>query len=209
MTALAVVAAASFLVGGVPFSYLAGRLARGIDLREHGSGNLGASNVFRILGSRWAIAVLVLDVVKGFAPVVLAGRWGAGLGVDGRWLGIVAAGGAILGHLFSPYLRFSGGKGIATSAGAFLALQPWAFVGAFSVWAAVFAWRRIMSLASLCGAVSLPILVYATGRLGIGDSHWSLLAASSIIMAVVVAKHRSNIRRLLRGTEAALSRKKG
>jgi glycerol-3-phosphate acyltransferase PlsY len=209
MTALALVTTGSFLVGGIPFSYLAGRLARGIDLREHGSGNLGASNTFRILGARWATLVLALDVLKGWVPVTLAAQLGAGAGVGGHWLEIAAATAAILGHLFSPYLRFSGGKGIATSAGAFLALEPWAFVGAFAVWAGVFAWRRIMSLASLAAAVSLPPLVYAVGRLRPGDSHWSVLAASTIIMAVVVIKHRSNIKRLLRGTEPALARKKG
>lgn len=208
MTALALVAVGSFLLGGIPFSYLAGKLARGIDLRQHGSGNLGASNTFRILGARWATVVLVLDVLKGFAPVALAGRLG-GPGVEAHWLEIAAATAAILGHLFSPYLRFSGGKGIATSAGAFLALEPGAFLGAFVVWAGVFAWRRIMSLASLAAAVSLPPLVYAVGRLRPGDSHWSVLAASTIIMTVVVIKHRSNIRRLLRGTEPALARKKG
>ena len=161
------------------------------------------------MAARAQIAVLALDVLKGFVPVAVAGRWGGAGGIEARWFEIAAACAGILGHLFSPYLRFSGGKGIATSAGAFLALQPWAFLGAFAVWGAVFARRRIMSLASICGAVSLPVLVYATGRLGIGDSHWSMLAASSIIMAVVVVKHRSNIQRLLRGTEAALSRKKG
>lgn len=209
MTTLAIVAAGSFLVGGVPFSYLAGKVARGIDLRQHGSGNLGASNTFRILGARWAAPVLVLDVLKGFVPVVLAAGIGERGGAQEPWLEIVAATAAILGHLFSPYLRFSGGKGIATSAGAFLALQPWAFLGAFGVWAGVFAWRRIMSLASLAAALSLPLLVWVTGRLRPGDSHWSVLAASTIITVVVVIKHRSNIRRLRRGTEPVLARKKG
>lgn len=204
MTIVAVLVA-SYLVGAIPFSYIAGRLVKGIDLREHGSGNLGATNTFRLLGPRWAIPVLVLDVAKGFVPVFVAGH---GVPGDPRWLALAAMFGAILGHLYSPYVRFSGGKGIATSAGAFLALAPWAFLASFVLFAAVFAARRIVSLASLAAAITLPLWVWLAGRMGIGDSHWSTLAVSTIIMAVVVVKHRSNIKRLLAGTEAALARRR-
>ena len=99
MIALAATAEGSYLLGGIPFSYLAGRIMRGIDLREHGSGNLGASNSFRILGSRIAIVVLILDVAKGFVPVAMAGRLAAGGSIDAHWLQIAAMFFAILGHI--------------------------------------------------------------------------------------------------------------
>lgn len=201
MTILAAALVASYLIGAIPFSYIAGRVIRGIDLREHGSGNLGATNTFRMLGAKWAVPVLVLDVVKGFVPVFLAGRLDFAGAPDAHWLRLAAMFGAILGHLFSPYVRFSGGKGIATSAGAFMALAPWAFLGALSTFAAAFAARRIVSLASLAGAVTLPLWVYLAARAGLSESNWSTLVVSTIIMAVVVVKHRSNIKRLLAGTE--------
>jgi glycerol-3-phosphate acyltransferase PlsY len=201
MTGLFVVLVASYLIGAIPFSYLAGRAIKGIDLRDHGSGNLGATNTFRMLGAKWAVVVLLLDVAKGLVPVLFAGRVELGGDVAVHWMRLAAMFGAILGHLFSPYVRFSGGKGIATSAGAFLALAPWAFLGSFVLFVLVFAWRRIVSLASLSAAVTLPLWVYLAGRTGLAESHWSTLAVSTIIMAVVVLKHRANIRRLMSGTE--------
>jgi glycerol-3-phosphate acyltransferase PlsY len=207
VTTVGLAALAAYLVGGIPFSYLAGRLAKGIDLRQHGSGNLGASNTYRILGGRIALAVLVLDVAKGLAPVVVASRFDAP-GAE-PWHGIAAAAGAVLGHLFSPYLKFSGGKGIATSAGAFAALAPWAFGCALAVFAVVFAARRIVSLASLAAAVTLPLAVWVTPGFGLGGRHASIQWASVAVMVVVVAKHKGNIRRLLAGTEPALARRKG
>jgi glycerol-3-phosphate acyltransferase PlsY len=109
---------------------------------------------------------------------------------------IAAAAGAILGHLFSPYLKFSGGKGIATSAGAFAGLAPWAFGCALTVFAGVFATRRIVSLASLAAAVTLPIAVFVTPGVGLGERHDSVLWVTMIVMLVVIWKHRGNIRRL-------------
>jgi len=200
-------AVAAYLVGGIPFSYIAGKLAKGIDLREHGSGNLGASNTYRILGGRIALLVLILDVAKGLFPVVVAARFDA-LGGE-PYHAIAAAAGAILGHLFSPYLKFSGGKGIATSAGAFAGLAPWAFVCALTVFAVVFAARRIVSLASLAAAVTLPIAVFVAPGFGLGVRHTSVVWATLLVMVVVIVKHRGNIQRLRAGTEPALARRKG
>jgi glycerol-3-phosphate acyltransferase PlsY len=208
LTALFLVIVCSYLLGSIPFSFVAGKLLKGIDLREHGSGNLGASNTFRILGPWPASVVLVLDIAKGFVPVMVAGRVDAGAGIAGHWLMLSAMFAAIFGHLYSVYLKFSGGKGIATSAGAFLALSPWAFLGSFAVFVVVFATRRIVSLASLSGAVTLPVFVYLAGRAGLSTTHWSHLVVSIAIMVFVVFKHRSNIQRLLAGTEPALARKK-
>jgi len=209
MMIAAAAAFTSYMIGAIPFSYLAGKLAKGIDLREHGSGNLGASNTFRILGPAVAIPVLILDITKGFLPVFFAGRLMIEGAPDPLTLSIVAMFFAILGHLFSPYVRFSGGKGIATSAGAFLALAPWAFLGAFVVFAIVFASARIVSLASLSAAVILPVFVFLLTRTGVAHSHWSVLAVSITIMIIVIIKHRSNIKRLVAGTEPRLARKKG
>lgn len=211
MILLVLVAVCSYLIGAIPFSYIAGKTLKGIDLRQHGSGNLGASNCFRIMGPRVALVVLLLDVAKGFFPVFFAGRiqWETGAaGVGSHWFAVAAMFASILGHLFSPYLKFRGGKGIATSAGAFLALSPWAFLGAFVVFLVVFAARRIVSLASISAAVTLPLFVYLADRSGLADAHWTYLVVSTLIMAVVVVKHRSNIKRLIAGTESALARKR-
>jgi acyl phosphate:glycerol-3-phosphate acyltransferase len=185
MISMWLVGIASYLVGGIPFSYIAGRLAKGIDLRQHGSGNLGASNTYRILGGRIALVVLALDIAKGLVPVILARGWD--VGGEEPLHALAAAVGAVLGHLFSPYLRFSGGKGIATSAGAFAGLAPWAFACALVVFAIVFAARKIVALASLFAAV-----------------FWG----SVLVMLVVVWKHRGNIRRLAAGTEPRLARRR-
>jgi glycerol-3-phosphate acyltransferase PlsY len=201
-----VVLVGSYLVGGIPFSYLAGKMTKGIDLRQHGSGNLGASNTYRILGGRIALIVLVLDIAKGFLPVFLARSYDApGQEPLHQLAGAV---GAIIGHLFSPYLRFSGGKGIATSAGAFVALAPWAFGCALIVFALVFAARKIVSLASLSAAVTLPTAVFFTARAGLAPSSKSVLWGSIVVMLVVVGKHRGNIKRLVAGTEPRLARRR-
>jgi glycerol-3-phosphate acyltransferase PlsY len=197
---------AAYLIGGIPFSYIAGKSARGIDLRQHGSGNLGASNTYRILGARIAIAVLVLDVAKGLVPVLVAARFDTA-GAEPLHA-LTAAAGAILGHLFSPYLGFSGGKGIATSAGAFAGLAPVAFACALVVFAIVFAARRIVSLASLSAAVTLPVAVFLSARSGMAPAHASVLWGTVAVMVVVIVKHRGNIRRLASGTEPALARRK-
>jgi len=208
MIVLIGVCVASYLAGGIPFSYLAGRITRGVDLRNFGSGNLGATNTYRVLGGRIAVVVLVLDIAKGFLPVFAALHWLSSASVPTHWLGVAAMFFSILGHLFSPYLGFAGGKGIATSAGAFAALAPWAFLGALIVFALVFAASRIVSLGSLCAAVVLPPFVYISARAGLAPFEWSIEGVSILIMLIVIVKHRSNLRRLLSGTEKKLARVK-
>ena len=112
---------AAYVLGATPTAYLAGLLARDLDLREHGSKNLGATNVYRVLGWGWAIPVALIDVVKGAVPVALVSRWAGG---GGPWLAVAVGAAAVLGHMFSPYVGFKGGKGVATAAGMFLALAP-------------------------------------------------------------------------------------
>jgi glycerol-3-phosphate acyltransferase PlsY len=208
LTAAVVAIGGSYLIGAIPFSYIAGKLLKGVDLRPHGSGNLGASNTFRILGAAPGVTVLVLDIAKGFFPVFGAAKVAAASGLSVHWLTLACAFAAVFGHMYSVYLKFAGGKGIATAAGAFLAIQPYALLGSFAVWLAVFATRRIMSLATLSAAATLPIFVYLSGRLQLWPTHWSYTAVSGLLVVIIFFRHRSNIRRLLDGTEPALARKK-
>jgi len=197
-----------YILGSIPTSYMAGRMAAGIDLREHGSGNLGATNTFRILGARVAVVVLVVDVAKGFLPVYLSPHLPGAPEFPAHWLKLVAAFSAVLGHMFSVFLRFSGGKGIATTAGAYMALSPYAFAFALLVWLAVLAVGRIVSVASMVAALTLPFLVLLTWRLDLSPVQPSVLVVSAALSVVIIAKHRSNIRRLMSGEEPKLARRR-
>jgi len=183
---------ASYVLGATPTSYIAGRLGRGIDLREHGSKNLGATNVFRLLGWRYAIPVGVIDVAKGAVPVALFGRWAHGP----EWLPVTLGGAAVLGHMFSPYVRFKGGKGVATAAGVFLALAPLAFAVALPVWGASLWLSGYVSLSSIVAALTFPVWVRLTTGAA-GPTFW----ASVVLALLIVVAHRANIGRLLAGTE--------
>ena len=183
---------ASYLLGAIPTSYIAGRLGRGIDLREHGSKNLGATNVYRLLGWTYAIPVGLFDVAKGAVPVALFGRWAGGP----PWLPVTLGGAAVLGHMFSPFVRFRGGKGVATAAGVFLALAPLAFAIAIPVWALCLWLTGFVSLSSIVAALTFPVWVRLTTD-GAGPTFW----ASVVLALLIVFAHRANIRRLLAGTE--------
>jgi glycerol-3-phosphate acyltransferase PlsY len=205
---IVVVCVVSYIAGSIPFSYLAGRAFAGLDLRKQGSGNLGATNTFRFLGVKIAVIVLVADIAKGFFPTFYAPAIGSSAVMGEHALMLLAGFFAVLGHMFSPFVGFKGGKGIATTAGAFLAIAPFALLGAFAVWLATMLVTRIVSVASLAGAVTLPLWVYLSSRFGWGEYHGSVLALSFAIAAVVLIKHRSNIKRLLAGTEPVLQRHK-
>jgi glycerol-3-phosphate acyltransferase PlsY len=192
--------AAAYLLGAVPTSYIAGRLAKGIDLREHGSKNLGATNVYRLLGWGWAIPVGLIDVLKGVVPVALIAPLSAGP----VWLPVVCGVAAVLGHVFSPYVRFKGGKGVATAAGMFLALAPLAVLCAFPVWALVVWLTGYVSLGSVVTAVLFPVWV----RLTRPDAPFTLYAAVALA-ALIVVSHRANLRRLVAGTEHRFGRRIG
>ncbi len=190
--------ALAYLLGAVPTSYWVGRSFHGVDLREHGSGNLGATNAFRVLGWSSAVPVVLVDLMKGFLPVwLLPGLTGAGFG----WtLAFGAA--AIAGHMFSLFVGFKGGKGIATSAGVFVGLAPWAVLGALVVWCLLTFSTGYVSVGSIGAALVLPPLIAFTphrGGLGL------LWFAASLALFVVWA-HRSNIGRLMRGEENRFSR---
>ncbi len=183
---------AAYLLGATPTSYLAGRLGRRIDLREHGSKNLGATNVYRVLGWRYAIPVGVVDVAKGAAAVALLGTWARGP----AWLPVALGVAAVLGHIYSPYVRFRGGKGVATAGGMFLALSPFAVLIALPVWGVTLWVTGFVSLSSIVTVLTFPVWVRLTEP-GAPYSLW----ASVALAAVIVFAHRTNIKRLLDGTE--------
>lgn len=183
---------AAYLLGATPTSYIAGRLAKGIDLREQGSKNLGATNVYRVLGWRWAIPVGLIDIAKGALPVALFGAWAHGAPGFPVFLGLAA----VLGHIFSPYVGFKGGKGVATAAGMFLALAPVAVVIALPVWGLCLWATGYVSLSSILVAVVFPVLVLLTTH----GAAPTLIASIGLALLIVYA-HRANIRRLVAGTE--------
>ncbi len=199
---------ASYLVGALPTSYLTGRLLRNIDLRRYGSGNLGATNTFRVLGPGPGILVLGVDLVKGFTPVYFIPAL-AGLGSGGSRTAVVfqilIGATAVAGHIFNPFFKFRGGKGVATATGVFLAICPAAVGLSFGVWLVIMALFRIVSLASLGAAFSFPLFVYLTVSHQVAG--YGIIQIFSIFFALVlVVTHRSNIGRLLRGEEKRLTR---
>lgn len=190
--------AVAYLLGATPTSYLVGRWARGLDLREHGSGNLGATNAFRVLGWRAAAPVVVVDVLKGWVPTAFFPLLDGAEPVE--WA-LAYGAAAIVGHVFSIYVGFRGGKGVATSAGVFLALAPWAVLIGAVLWGITVTLTRIVSLGSLVAALVLPLAVYATNEPALE------LALSVALALFVIYAHRSNIRRLVRGEENRFSRR--
>ncbi|MGO8700576.1 MAG: glycerol-3-phosphate 1-O-acyltransferase PlsY [Limisphaerales bacterium] len=188
----------SYFLGSIPAGYLAGK-ARGIDVRCQGSGNIGATNVFRVLGRSAGIAVLAADAFKGFA----AARWApdlalhlfpaAGPGQEGLKLAAGAA--SILGHNFPCWLQFKGGKGIATSGGVVLAWAPEACLTALALWIVIFVLTRYVSLASIAAALILPFAVWYWNKSG------TMTAVMAALSLLAIYKHRENLRRLLNGTE--------
>ncbi len=233
----------AFLLGSIPFGLIIAK-AKGINIREHGSGNIGATNVLRIVGKKYGIACLLLDALKGFIPVVIAVNLiqiaGKNVGLfhigaldsfalllpaaeqfKGQLLHVVTALAAVLGHNYSPWVGFKGGKGIATSAGVLLALMPAGVVLLALVWLVVFAISRYVSLASIVAAASLPLITHIGARFHhlnndkalptlwqAGTWNKPLFFFSVIIAVLAIWKHRTNIQRLLAGTEHRFTRKK-
>jgi glycerol-3-phosphate acyltransferase PlsY len=183
---------AAFLAGSIPTGVLVAR-ARGVDLRSVGSGNIGATNVARALGRGWAVAVLLGDAFKGFAPVFVGRTLLPRLAPAQVALAGLAA---IIGHMFTVFLRGRGGKGVATSLGVALAISPPAALCGFGIYLAVYLRSRISSLGSLLGIWSFPIIAWLMG--GVAPAY---LALSIGAAALVTLRHRSNIQRLLRGEE--------
>ncbi|MEY2489209.1 MAG: acyl phosphate:glycerol-3-phosphate acyltransferase [Verrucomicrobiota bacterium] len=197
-----------YLFGSFPAGYFAGRIA-GVDVRSTGSGNIGATNVLRVLGKRWGYAVFFVDAFKGLAAVRIAFFLAEHLSSarsHAVYFAILAAVMCVVGHTFPVWLRFKGGKGVATSAGAVFGLMPLAAVIIFLVWVVVFEITRYVSVASLVAASALPVAVALL-------LHWEiiegvgLLYFSTTLAILVVWSHRSNFSRLLKGTEQRFTRK--
>ncbi len=192
LTAIALIAGA-YLLGSVPFALVIGKGVYHVDVRQSGSGNIGTTNVFRVLGKKAGAAVFAGDLLKGFIPVFLANRL---IEADSAALiGVLIAGAAIAGHTFSIFLRFKGGKGVATGGGAVLALMPLLFLAAFAVFWAVLLAGRFVSLSSLAAASSLCAGVIVTGQ------PMPYIVFTFLGTAVIFYAHRSNISRLVRGNE--------
>lgn len=228
----------AFLLGSIPFGLLIAK-AKGIDIRQHGSGNIGATNVLRVIGKKYGISCLLLDALKGFLPVAVAmnliqitGRdlaiplhlpesWTLLLSpaeqFKGQLIHVLTGLAAILGHNYSPWVGFKGGKGIATSAGVLIALMPAAIVLLLVVWLLVFSTTRYVSLASVVAAATLPFLTHLGARFhknAEGISLWEagtwnrpLFIFSIVISLLAIWKHRSNLQRLLQGTENRFERR--
>ena len=198
---------AAYLIGSVPFGYIAGRL-NGIDLREHGSRNIGATNAVRVLGKGWGIPVFVMDFLKGFAPLLymkyhLGGDITEFSPADMGWfLGVMFA--LILGHTFTCFLKFKGGKGVATTGGCLFALSPWVGGAALLSWIVSMIFTRYVSFSSIMAGVGM---IVAAGIELWGEekaysvADYMVLGLLAIILVLVTVKHRANIGRILNGTE--------
>jgi len=197
------VAVVSYLLGSIPSGFLVAK-ARGIDIRSVGSGNIGATNVLRILGKPAGIFVMLADALKGALAVLIAvrviGPWFSGMTGNqaNEWYGVCAGVAAILGHNFTCWLSFKGGKGIATSAGVLVALVPWSLVIILAVWIVTIALTRFVSLASVLASATLPFAAWMTGE------SLTMILITGGLAVLAIYKHRTNIKRLLSGTESRI-----
>ncbi|HSA13046.1 MAG TPA: glycerol-3-phosphate 1-O-acyltransferase PlsY [Candidatus Paceibacterota bacterium] len=197
----------AYLLGSIPTGFLVAK-ARGVDIRTVGSGNIGATNVFRILGTQAGIFVLLADAAKGWLAVFVVAKlvsdWlypQAGPAAE-EWFSLAAGAAAIIGHNFTCWLHFKGGKGIATSAGVLAGLVPVALLIILAIWIVVFAFSRYVSLASICAAAALPFCAWL-----LGESRTIVLVLSALA-ALAIYKHKANIQRLLNGTENRIGGKR-
>jgi|SRR6266850_1952965 len=199
---------AAYLLGSIPFSFLVVKLVAGADIRQHGSRNVGATNVARSFGKLPGVVALLLDVAKGWAAVEVAkwmvGRpeWAAPLRSTAFWVTLAAVI-AVLAHMFPVWLKFHGGKGVATATGAFLAIDPKALGAGVIIFVIVIVATRIVSLASILSAASIPIFL----RFLTHAPFWTVVLSIVISIAIIV-KHHSNIARLAQGTERKMGQRK-
>ncbi len=191
-----------YLAGSIPTAVIIAKRFGGIDVFSEGSGNPGASNVFRLMGFKWAVVVMTIDIFKGFIPVYLVGQFHEYFlhPIFARnyiWVMLWAGAGAVVGHLLPLYTKFRGGKGVATSGGVMLALAPMASSVVLMVWAVVLYWKRTFSVASLVAACVFPLSLYCFE----GEQQKSVFMWSLIVPVMLFATHRSNLKRLWQGEE--------
>lgn len=190
---------AAYLIGSIPFGLIAGFRVKGLDIREHGSKNIGATNVFRVVGKKWGGVVLLLDVIKGYIACVLPSFLGQDPGLP---LQLLLGISAILGHSFPVWLKFKGGKGVATSLGVFLAIAWIPTIITFGIWILCFVLTHIISISSLLAALVFPAMI--AWRYAGTPALKFLLPISLILAAFIFYTHRANIQRLRQGTEKKL-----
>lgn len=196
---LALALLAAYLVGAIPMTLIVARVGAGVDLRTVGSGNLGATNLYRALGWKYAIPAGLFDIAKGALPtVLLPPRLGTA-----AWLPLAVGAAAIVGHVFSVFVRFRGGKGVATAAGVVLGLAPVPLLISFAIWAVVLKLTGYVSLGSILGAVAFPVSAAAIGT----GNPW-VVPVGAVLALFIVFTHRQNIRRLLAGTENRFGRRR-
>jgi glycerol-3-phosphate acyltransferase PlsY len=188
---------ASYLLGSLPTSWIVVKLVRGQDLRQLGSGNLGATNLYRQLGWRWAVPAAMIDVAKGTVPVLVFGPRAGGGDLMALALGITA----VVGHVFSLFVNFKGGKGVATGAGVLLGLAPWAALVAIVIWAVIVKVTGYVSLGSIVAAAALVPALWL-----IYPAKQDLVLPFALLAGMIILLHRANIQRLLKGTEHRFGR---
>ena len=208
MLTFAVIAIGSYLLGSIPAGYLAGQIA-GLDIRKTGSGNTGATNVTRALGKPYGYSVFAVDFLKGFGAVKISVL--IAMHLRPEWsspelFGIVAAIFSVIGHSFPVWLKFRGGKGVATSAGALFGLMPGAAIIGAAIWILIFWLTRYVSVASIAAVIALPLVIFILTWLNQTGGE-ALFYSSIFLAAVVIWRHRSNLSRLMRGKEPRFNRK--
>ncbi len=209
MLSLLVIVAVSYVIGSFPTSIIVGRILKGIDIREHGSGNAGGTNVFRVLGPGPGIFVMLFDAFKGFAATYWVSQIRVdALSLDAGLVMIFAGVGAIVGHIWTVFAGFRGGKGVGTAAGMLAALFPKALLVCLVVFFVVLGLSRIVSLSSMSAAVALPITLSIFKFALAMPVQNSLYIFSFIAAALIIFTHRSNIKRLINGTENRFGKKK-
>ena len=202
-------AIASYLAGSIPFGFIIGMVVKGVDLRQLGSGNIGATNAGRVLGKKWGIVCLILDALKGLLPVALLPQ--QFFGSDSPWLAhatVLAGVSTIIGHMFPCWLGFRGGKGVATSLGVLAILSPWGllvaavtFFGSLAIW-------RFVSVSSMLAAIGFGAFELIRLRpTPVSEATWSQGLFALMVPLLIIVQHRSNIRRLLKGEELRLTSK--
>uniref|UniRef100_A0A832MLF4 Glycerol-3-phosphate acyltransferase n=1 Tax=Eiseniibacteriota bacterium TaxID=2212470 RepID=A0A832MLF4_UNCEI len=206
--AAAVATGAGYLCGALPWGLWLGRWLRGVDVRALGSGNLGATNVYRALGPGIGVATLVLDIAKGALPVWIVPRSAAGAAFPGgpEWCAVATGLAAVLGHVFTVFAGFKGGKGVATTVGVLLALSPEAFAVFVAVFAVTVGATRFISLGSILGSLAFAAALAAVAPEGVRSPTFGF---GVVVAALVIVRHRDNIGRLLRGQERRFSFKGG
>ncbi len=192
-----------YLIGGIPFGYLIGKF-NGLDIRRHGSHNIGATNIRRVLGGDWGTVCFALDFLKGLIPVVYLGAvLGAEWSVGFEWGEIFAVVGTVLGHIFPWTLRFKGGKGVATSLGAVLGVAFWPVLWCALVWYLTFLKTRIVAIASIAAALTMPLVGLLMCFLRLGRIHGPAVILMLVLSGLIIYRHKDNILRLRAGSENA------